>query len=673
MKFKFNAGIREKLLSLVIGVVIVSCVSLTVISYKVTKNVLEKNSLNLMQTITEESAKLVDAEIQKFFTMGETLAQMPTILNENVSIQEKLKTLEETKEHFGCLSIGIGDSKGKVIFLDGTVAAVPQEAFYKVALSGKDSISSPRYSEVTNSYVITYAIPVFKDKTNNVVESVIVFNVPSDQLSNILKDIKFLNTGSAFMINEEGVIIADANQGLVDSKSNLIETGKENSSLESMSSFEKEVLSNKNGITNYYYNGETKVASYERIRSVDWSIAISANYSDIVSSSKVIKKMSFEIMIIVIVIACITIVLYAKKLTDIIKKLVKHLTTIATGDFSVKIEDELLNRQDELGAIAESVNKVTRSIGNMINNITLITTKMHNDSEGLYENSKDLALSTTNIKDSISEVAHGASNQAQQLNEITYENEEFSKKVDDMSEYTDNVKRSTIDISSKAESSRVIVYNLEESVKKFGEEFNQFKSSIDELSSNMNTINSITRIIDEISGQTNLLALNAAIEAARAGEAGKGFAVVAEEIRALAEQSKKNSAQISEIIQKSYDSTAQIVDKSNSIEEELKSQNENIGDVKESFAAIVSSVEEVLPELNKVYERFKEIQNSEKEILQNIEAASSVSEEVSASSEEILTLSTELSKVGDSVNDASEKLNQRIAVVIAQLNKFKIK
>ncbi|SFU72365.1 Methyl-accepting chemotaxis protein [Clostridium sp. DSM 8431] len=369
-------------------------------------------------------------------------------------------------------------------------------------------------------------------------------------------------------------------------------------------------------------------------------------------------------MLIVIIIASIIVSLFAKRITDVIRKLVKHLTNISTGDFSVKIEDELLNRKDEFGSMSKCVNKLTESIGCMINKINDITTQMRADSEGLYENSKDLALSTTDIKNSISEVAKSNSNQAHEINDITYETEEFSKKVDDMSKYTDSVKKSTIAISSKANSSKDIVDNLEKSVKKFFNEFEQFKYNVDELGSNMSKIKSITQIIDEISSQTNLLALNAAIEAARAGESGVGFAIVAEEIRVLAEQSKKNSAQISEIIKNSYDSTAKIADKSNSIETELKKQNEHINDVKESFATIVLSVEKVLPELNKVYEGFKEVQKTEKEILNNIEVASSVSEEVSVSSEEILALSEELSKVGNSVNNASEKLNEKILIVV---------
>lgn len=66
----------------------------------------------------------------------------------------------------------------------------------------------------------------------------------------------------------------------------------------------------------------------------------------------------------------------------------------------------------------------------------------------------------------------------------------------------------------------------------------QMKKDMGELTEIIDRMNDVTAEITSISSQTNLLALNASIEAARAGEAGKGFAVVAEEIRNLADETK---------------------------------------------------------------------------------------------------------------------------------------
>ncbi len=68
--------------------------------------------------------------------------------------------------------------------------------------------------------------------------------------------------------------------------------------------------------------------------------------------------------------------------------------------------------------------------------------------------------------------------------------------------------------------------------------------SVDVLRDVAARINDVVNSINAIASQTNLLALNATIEAARAGEAGRGFAVVAHEVKALATQTAKFTAEI---------------------------------------------------------------------------------------------------------------------------------
>ncbi|MBT2829187.1 methyl-accepting chemotaxis protein, partial [Staphylococcus coagulans] len=83
---------------------------------------------------------------------------------------------------------------------------------------------------------------------------------------------------------------------------------------------------------------------------------------------------------------------------------------------------------------------------------------------------------------------------------------------------------------------------------------------IGKLSHAAQQIGEVVKLITAIAEQTNLLALNATIEAARAGEAGRGFAVVAHEVKALAGQTAKATAEISENIAMIQASTRTAVD-----------------------------------------------------------------------------------------------------------------
>lgn len=86
------------------------------------------------------------------------------------------------------------------------------------------------------------------------------------------------------------------------------------------------------------------------------------------------------------------------------------------------------------------------------------------------------------------------------------------------------------------------------SMEKVQEEVESIASNILALAEQAKDIGEIITTVNEIAEQTNLLALNAAIEAARAGEHGRGFSVVASEIKALADQSKKSTHQVRQIL-----------------------------------------------------------------------------------------------------------------------------
>jgi len=92
---------------------------------------------------------------------------------------------------------------------------------------------------------------------------------------------------------------------------------------------------------------------------------------------------------------------------------------------------------------------------------------------------------------------------------------------------------------------------VEEAVAAMGgvrEQVESIASRILALAEQAQAIGDIITTVNDISEQTHMLALNASIEASRAGEQGRGFAVVAAEVKVLADQSKKATGQVRQIL-----------------------------------------------------------------------------------------------------------------------------
>jgi methyl-accepting chemotaxis protein len=128
--------------------------------------------------------------------------------------------------------------------------------------------------------------------------------------------------------------------------------------------------------------------------------------------------------------------------------------------------------------------------------------------------------------------------------------------------------------------------------------------SILRLSEQAQAIAEIIEAVNDVADQTKLLSLNAAIEASRAGEHGRGFSVVAGEIKALAEQSKKATVQVRQIlgeIQKATNSAVMATEEgSRSVRDAIKTVNlagatinslaDTIAEAAQSAAQISASV-----------------------------------------------------------------------------------
>jgi len=159
-----------------------------------------------------------------------------------------------------------------------------------------------------------------------------------------------------------------------------------------------------------------------------------------------------------------------------------------------------------------------------------------------------LGTSAAEILSTVTEISTGAAETSTSVSEITTTVEE----VRQTSVVSNQKAQLLLDSSQRAATSvdqgRESIQEVIVSMKKIDAQMGIISDTVLKLSDQNRTIGEITTSVADIADQSNLLAVNAAIEAAKAGEHGRGFTVIAQEIRSLADQSKKATAQVKEIL-----------------------------------------------------------------------------------------------------------------------------
>lgn len=185
--------------------------------------------------------------------------------------------------------------------------------------------------------------------------------------------------------------------------------------------------------------------------------------------------------------------------------------------------------------------------------------------KAVTETAQNVASAAAEILAATTQQASGIQEQAASISQTVATVDEVTQTADQAAQRARTVAESSQRTLEVGRAGRKSVDEAVSVMRTVKEQSESLAESILASAEQAQQIGEIIASVNEIAEQTNLLALNAAIEAARAGEHGKGFSVVASEVKALAEQSKKATAQVRSIlgdIQRATNSTVMATEES---------------------------------------------------------------------------------------------------------------
>ncbi|MFP4020764.1 MAG: methyl-accepting chemotaxis protein [Halanaerobium sp.] len=656
-------SIKGKILIITTLVILLVIIGTSGTLYNRTRKIMENFIVSSAVNNVETNSEIISEWILGMETFVKNISVNSNITSMMSSYQKDY--LREV-ENQNIENILIADETGKAEIMKGefeskkTFDLKDEKYFKKVFEEGRIIYSEPQISKISGNQTFKIAAPIFNRKEE--VHGAVIAVVNLDYLLDLSSKININDSGYGWIINEDKITIAHADNSLIG------ETGFIDSS-EKLEKISNEMVNSKKDVNTFNLNDEEKIIAYYPVAANSWSIAVIADKGEIFAPLYNLRNISLIIASIALIIGFILSDFSANYLANPIKYLNRTAEKLARGDFSFKIEDKYCQRNDEIGNLAHSFRDMIKELRFIIKEVKEVSMGVELSSQELLQAGEQVGENSNEVTKAINAVASRTEEQSGRVELIT-------ESIDQQLIEIKDVNASTVLMDQQAEN---VMENLNKGKKDIDnsiKKVNQVKknsldvsSTISALADSSSKIGEIINLIKNISSQTNLLALNAAIEAARAGEAGRGFSVVADEIRDLAEESNKAADNIAGLIEeiqaevsksvKNMDQTKEVVDSSvESIEKNAKTFLK-IEDAAENLKEIIKSIKNKSVEMTEhsgdVEKSIKKIASSSRDAAANAEEVAASTQEQNTAHREILSASKELSQMASELSDSVDR------------------
>ena len=319
-------------------------------------------------------------------------------------------------------------------------------------------------------------------------------------------------------------------------------------------------------------NGDTQLVVYKYLKDRGWVFMVRDSAAEVygsVTQVRFVVGILCAVMAVAIILVTLLILRREGRELMVVERAIGQLGDLNLS--SNQGLEAFQGRSDEIGMIAQTTHRVCGCLRQTIDDVGRILGEMANgnlavdvtqneayyigDFRDLSESLQSIRSNLANVIRDISQVAREVdssadlvSTGAQALSQGTLEQAaSIESLVSNVTAITSQIQTSTVRCGDASELvDKATGYTAEADTKM--EQLTEATKNIDRSSTEISTI---IKTIEDIAFQTNILALNAAVEAARAGSAGKGFSVVADEVRNLAAKSAEAAQNTNTLINRS--------------------------------------------------------------------------------------------------------------------------
>jgi methyl-accepting chemotaxis protein len=339
--------------------------------------------------------------------------------------------------------------------------------------------------------------------------------------------------------------------------------------------------------------------------------------------------------------------IFSQRIVDPIIRITAAMSKLAEGGLDVRVPAQ--SRTDEIGDMAAAL-QVFKD--NAITARSLIEEREREQAVKEERTQRVTKLCTahersiTDLLRALNSAATDMRSTSQTMHAIVREtgeqamaaagaSQEANSNVQTAAAATEELSASTAQINNRALHSAQIANKAAEETERAG-------TVVQELHSTASEIGEVVRMIDEIASQTNLLALNATIEAARAGEAGRGFGVVAGEVKHLAGQTAKATADIAARVAAIQSATEQAV-------KAIQGVRGTIGEMREISRFVATTMESQSTATHEIAVNTGLVASATAKVTANAQSVSSSMESTGSAANQVVEAAVDLNRQAEAL------------------------